>query len=74
MSLMDPKNDMAKAGEDKAKRNRAAYHAKASSDFYGGAGWMVGLFITLFIATPAIWLLLQTATIETSLASKSLQY
>jgi len=65
MSLMDPKNDMAKADEDKAKRNRAAYHAKASSDFYGGAGWMIGLFITLFIATPAIWLLLQTATRST---------
>lgn len=65
MSLMDPKNDMARAGEDKAKRNRAAYNAKASSDFYGGAGWMIGLFITLFIATPAIWLLLQTATRST---------
>lgn len=65
MSLMDPKNDMAQAGEDKVKRNRAAYNAKASSDFYGGAGWVIGLFITLFIATPAIWLLLQTATRST---------
>jgi cell division protease FtsH len=52
-----PKNDIVKASEEKAKRNRAAYTARASSDFYGGVGWFIGLLITLLISVPAIWFL-----------------
>lgn len=65
MSLMDPKNGMVKAGDEKAKRNRDAYTAKASSDFYGGVGWMAGLFITMFLAAPLIWFFYQGATRST---------
>ena len=42
---------------DQAKKTRAAYTAKASSDLYGGVGWIVGLFITLFVSLPVIWFL-----------------
>ncbi len=37
-----------------AKKARAAYSARASTDFWGAVGWMVGLFITLAIAVPLI--------------------
>lgn len=60
-----PKNEIIKAGDEKAKQNRAAYTAKASSDFYGGVGWMIGLFITLFISTPVIWVLYANASRST---------
>src|SRR5215510_15493683 len=40
--------------EDKAKRTRESYKAGASSDFYGGIGWMIGLLITLFASTPIL--------------------
>ncbi len=65
MSMMSPKNDMVKVAEDTARKNRAAYKAQGSSDFYGGVGWIVGLFITLFIAVPLIWFLIQGATRST---------
>ena len=61
MSTMDPKNDIVLAGQDKARKNRAAYNAKASSDFYGGVGWVAGLFITLFVAAPLIWFVVENA-------------
>ena len=48
--------------EDMAKKTRAAYTARASSDFYGGVGWLVGLFITLFVSLPVIWFLTNGAT------------
>jgi len=57
-----PKKDLIKPSSEKAKQNRAAFTAKASSDFYGGIGWMVGLFITLFISTPLIWVLASNAS------------
>ena len=38
---------------DQARRTREAYNAKASSDFYGAVGWMVGFLITtLFLDLP----------------------
>jgi hypothetical protein len=58
-------NNLAKMSGDKAKQTRAAYTAKASSDFYGAVGWIVGLFITLFLSIPAIWILTTTATRST---------
>jgi len=33
-----------------------------SGDFYGMIGWLVGLFITLFISTPLIWFLVANAS------------
>lgn len=47
---------------EKAKQTRAAYNAKASSDFYGAVGWLVGLIFTLFVSVPVIWLLVSTAS------------
>ena len=48
--------------DDQAKKSRAAYTARASSDFYSGAGWIVGLFFTLFVSIPVIWLLTANAS------------
>lgn len=39
---------------DGAKKARAAHTARASTDFWGAVGWMVGLFITLAVAIPLI--------------------
>ncbi|NWG06364.1 MAG: AAA family ATPase [Chloroflexi bacterium] len=50
---------------EKAKQTRAAYNAKASSDFYGAVGWLVGLIFTLFVSVPVIWLLVSTASRST---------
>ena len=48
---------------EQAKRNaRMVSPAKASSDFYGGVGWLVGLLITLFVSAPLIWILSRAAT------------
>jgi len=43
------------------KKAQAAATSTASSDFLGAVGWIVGLLITLFIATPVIWILYSTA-------------
>src|SRR6266498_3402868 len=51
--------------EDQAKKTRAAYTARASSDFYGGVGWLVGLFITLFVSIPVIWFLIANVSRST---------
>jgi len=58
-------NKLAKLSAEQAKKTRATYTARASSDFYGGAGWLVGLFITLFISTPLIWFLTVSASRST---------
>jgi cell division protease FtsH len=41
-------------GGDQARRAREAQNAKASSDFYGATGWLVGFLITLFASTPIL--------------------
>ena len=51
--------------DDKAKRTRDSYKARASSDFYGGIGWMIGLFITLFVSTPVLLYLAANASRST---------
>jgi cell division protease FtsH len=48
--------------EDDAKKARAAYTSRASSDFYGALGWMIGLFTTLVIAVPVILFLVNNAS------------
>jgi len=53
------------SGGDQARRTREAYNAKASSDFYGAVGWLVGFFITLFASTPILWYLAVNASRST---------
>ena len=47
---------------EKTKQARVASTARASTDFYGAVGWVVGLVMTLFIAVPVIWLLYENAS------------
>lgn len=54
-------NNLVKSYSDESKKVRAAYSSRASSDFYGAMGWMVGLFATLVISIPVILYLLNTA-------------
>jgi len=65
LTPQEPKNDLVKLSAEKAKTNRVAYTAKASSDFYGGVGWVIGLLITLFVSTPLIWFLTTNASRST---------
>jgi cell division protease FtsH len=51
--------------ENEAKKARTAYSARASTDFWGAFGWMVGLFITLAIAIPVIIYLVNNASRST---------
>ena len=44
------------------KSSQMASAIRASSDFYGGIGWIVGLLITLFVSAPLIWLLSTTTS------------
>src|SRR5512147_2156219 len=59
-------NNLAKMG-DKARQTRAAYSSRASSDFYGAVGWIVGLVLTLFVSAPVIWFLVNSASRSTRL-------
>ncbi len=43
-------------------RGNSAVPARASSDFFGAAGWLVGLLITLFVSIPVIWFLAANAS------------
>jgi cell division protease FtsH len=49
-------------GAEKAKQTRAAYSARASTDFYGAVGWVAGLFLTLLVSVPVIWFLFTNAS------------
>ena len=53
------------SGGDQARKTREAYNAKASSDFYGAVGWMVGFLITLFASTPILLYLAANASRST---------
>jgi cell division protease FtsH len=48
--------------DEGGKKARMASMARASTDFYGAMGWLVGLFITLFISLPVIWFLANSAS------------
>jgi cell division protease FtsH len=54
-------NKLVKPFVDEAKKARMAYSSRASSDFYGAMGWVVGLLATLVISIPVIIYLLNTA-------------
>jgi len=55
-------NKPVEQGLEKASRARAAYSARASSDFYGAIGWVAGLLLTLFVSIPIIWVLYSGAS------------
>ncbi|MGZ9167013.1 MAG: hypothetical protein ACXW4U_17720 [Anaerolineales bacterium] len=43
-------NKLAKLRDrDGSQKARMASSARASTDFYGAIGWLIGLFLTLFI-------------------------
>jgi cell division protease FtsH len=48
--------------DEGGKKARMASMARASTDFYGAIGWLVGLFITLFISAPIIWFVTNSAS------------
>jgi cell division protease FtsH len=48
--------------DEGGKRARMASMARASTDFYGAIGWLVGLFITLFLSAPIIWFMTNNAS------------
>ncbi len=48
--------------DEGVKKARMASLSRASTDFYGAIGWIVGLFITLFISVPVIWFLTTNAS------------
>ncbi len=66
LSPQGNQNPLAKiTGGDQARKTREAYNAKASSDFYGAVGWMIGFLITLFATGPILFYLARNASLET---------
>jgi len=52
-------------GGTHARNTREAYNARASSDFYGAVGWIVGFLITLFATAPILFYLSANASRST---------
>jgi cell division protease FtsH len=50
---------------DESKKARSASSARASTDFYGAIGWLIGLLVTMFISIPVIWFLTNNASRST---------
>ena len=48
--------------DEGSKKARMASMARASTDLYGAIGWMLGLFLTLFVSAPAIWFVTTNAS------------
>src|SRR5919108_1428472 len=48
--------------DDGSKKARMTSMARASTDFYGAIGWLVGLVLTLFVSLPIIWFLTTNAS------------
>ena len=48
--------------DEGSKKARITAMARASTDFYGAIGWMVGLILTLFVSLPIIWFLTENAS------------
>jgi len=46
--------------EQAKKTSQTSSAFRASSDFYGAIGWIIGLLITLFVSAPLIWVLSST--------------
>jgi cell division protease FtsH len=63
LSPKDEGKNLAQLSKEKpARPSHEVSSARMSSDFYGAIGWLVGLFITLFISTPLIWFLTTNAS------------
>ena len=45
-----------------SRKARMTSMARASTDFYGAIGWLVGLVLTLFVSLPIIWFLTTNAS------------
>ena len=59
-------NKLAKLRDgDGSKKARLASSARASTDFYGAIGWLVGLLLTLLISIPLVWFLTNNASRST---------
>jgi len=48
--------------DEGSKKARMTSMARASTDFYGAVGWLVGLLITLLISAPVIWFVTTNAS------------
>jgi cell division protease FtsH len=48
--------------DQSSKKARMASMARASTDFYGAIGWVLGLLITLFVSAPVIWFVTSNAS------------
>ncbi|HEU4744310.1 MAG TPA: AAA family ATPase, partial [Anaerolineales bacterium] len=48
--------------DEGSKKARIASMARASADFYGVIGWLVGLVLTIFVSLPIIWFLTTNAS------------
>jgi cell division protease FtsH len=48
--------------DEGSKKARITSMARASTDFYGAIGWLVGLVLTLFVSLPIIWFLTTNAS------------
>lgn len=48
--------------DEGSKKARSTSTARASTDFYGAIGWIVGLLITLFVSAPVLWFLVANAS------------
>ncbi len=48
--------------EEEEKKARTAYSVRASTDFYGAIGWLIGLLATLFVSIPVIIFLVNNAS------------
>jgi cell division protease FtsH len=65
LSPQGNQSPLAKMTLDQAKRTREAYNAKASSDFYGAVGWVIGFLITLFATAPILFYVANNASRST---------
>lgn len=54
--------------DDSSKKARTSYAVRASTDFYGALGWVIGLFVTLFVSLPVIIFLVNHASRSTRAA------
>jgi len=51
--------------DEGSKKARMTSMARASTDFYGAIGWIIGLLITLFVSAPIVWFLTTNASRST---------
>ena len=48
--------------DEGSKKARMTSLARSSADFYGAIGWVLGLFLTLFVSAPVIWFVTTNAS------------